>query len=162
MQREPYFTLRPPKSTGRERFNLAWLESHLESGKARAAEDVQATLAELTAATIVAAIEPLTRKYRLIICGGGASNGDLLMRLKRLSGQDPETTAAFGVPPDYVEAAAFAWLARARLRNNAGNVPSVTGSREAVILGGVYYGGKPDALARRDGLQSGRAKSKTA
>jgi anhydro-N-acetylmuramic acid kinase len=163
MQREPYFTVRPPKSTGREHFNLAWLESHLESsGKACAAEDVQATLAELTAATIVAAIEALTRKYRLIICGGGASNGDLLMRVKRLSGQDPETTAAYGVPPDYVEAAAFAWLARARLRNKAGNVPSVTGSREAVVLGGIYYGGKPDALARRDGLPSGRAKSKTA
>ena len=68
----------------------------------------------------------------------------------------------YGVPPDYVEAAAFAWLARARLRNKAGNVPSVTGSREAVVLGGIYYGGKPDALARRDGLPSGRAKSKTA
>lgn len=124
---------------------------------------MQATLAELTAVTIVAAIENLgLRKYRLIVCGGGASNGDLLLRLARLSGREPETTAAHGVPPDYVEAAAFAWLPRARLQGTAGNVPTVTGARQTAILGGVYYGGEPVRLARRDGFRSGRAKPKTA
>lgn len=162
LRREPYFALRPPKSTGREHFNLAWLEERLGE-KARRSEDVQATLAELTAATIVAAIEGIgVSKYRLIVCGGGASNGDLLLRLGRRSGRDPETTDAYGVPPDYVEAAAFAWLARARLQRAAGNVPSVTGARQSVTLGGVYYGGEPDRLARRDRLRRGRPKSKTA
>ncbi|HEY7671798.1 MAG TPA: anhydro-N-acetylmuramic acid kinase [Gammaproteobacteria bacterium] len=160
--REPYFSSRPPKSTGREHFNLAWLEQHAGTAQARLPEDVQATLAELTAATIVAAIANSgVRKYRLIICGGGARNGDLLLRLGRLSGRDPDTTAAHGVPPDFVEAAAFAWLARARLLRAAGNVPSVTGARQTAILGGVYYGGEPDRLAR-DRFRSGRAKSKTA
>jgi anhydro-N-acetylmuramic acid kinase len=124
---------------------------------------VQATLAELTATTIVAAIEGMgVREYRLIVCGGGASNGDLLHRLTRLSGRDSETTATHGVPPDYVEAAAFAWLARARLQGAAGNVPSVTGARQTVTLGGVYYGGEPYRPARRDRFPSGRAKPKTA
>jgi anhydro-N-acetylmuramic acid kinase len=163
LRRDPYFAARPPKSTGREHFNLAWLEQCLGAEKARRPEDVQATLAELTAATIVAAIEGSgVGKYRLIVCGGGASNGDLLLRLKRLGGRHPETTGAHGVPPDYVEAAAFAWLARARLQRTAGNVPSVTGARQSVTLGGVYYGGEPDRLARRDRLRRGRPKSKTA
>jgi anhydro-N-acetylmuramic acid kinase len=163
MRREPYFASPAPKSTGREHFNLAWLDRHLGARESRRAEDVQATLAELTAATIIAAIEELgLRKYRLIVCGGGASNNDLLLRLTRLSGRDAETTADHGIPPDYVEAAAFAWLARARLQGAAGNVPTVTGARQTVILGGVYYGGEPDRLARRDGFRSGRAKPKTA
>jgi anhydro-N-acetylmuramic acid kinase len=163
LERDPYFASRPPKSTGREHFNLAWLEQRLGTANAWRAGDVQATLAELTAATIVAAIEDLgVRKYRLIVCGGGARNGDLLLRLKRLCGHDPETTGAYGVPPDYVEAAAFAWLARARLQHAPGNVPSVTGARQTVILGGVYYGSEPDRPARRDKLRRGRPKSKTA
>jgi anhydro-N-acetylmuramic acid kinase len=163
LERDPYFAEPAPKSTGREHFNLAWLEQRLRAQTAHDPKDVQATLAELTAATIVAAIERLKLgKYRLIICGGGASNGDLLLRLKRLSGADPQTSAAHGIPPDHVEAAAFAWLARARLQRVPGTLPSVTGARQSVILGGVYYGGEPDRLARRDGPPSGRAKPKTA
>jgi anhydro-N-acetylmuramic acid kinase len=164
MQREPYFAQRPPKSTGREIFHLAWLERHLDSaGRTAKPEDVQATLAQLTAATIVGALQKLgLERYRLIVCGSGAQNRDLLARLERQSGREPETTAAYGVPPDYVEAAAFAWLARARLRSEAGNVPSVTGSRQAAVLGGVYYAGEPAPVARRDKPPSGRAKPKTA
>ena len=163
LRREPYFALRPPKSTGREHFNLAWLEKRLGTYKARDPKDVQATLAELTAATIVAAIgELVPREYRLIVCGGGASNSDLLMRLGRLSGRAPQTSAAHGVPPDYVEAAAFAWLAQTRLRNKAGNVPSVTGAHEAAVLGSVYYGRLSAAPSRRDRPSRGRAKPKTA
>jgi anhydro-N-acetylmuramic acid kinase len=163
MRGEPYFASRPPKSTGREHFNLAWLKRHLGPHQALRPEDVQATLAELTAVTIVAAIEDMgLRKYRLIVCGGGASNCDLLLRLTRLGGREAETTADYGVQPDYVEAAAFAWLARARLQGAAGNVPTVTGARQTVILGGVYYGGEPDRPARRDGFRGGRPKPKTA
>jgi anhydro-N-acetylmuramic acid kinase len=162
--REPYFALRPPKSTGRELFNLPWLERHLGgAGDPRAPEDVQATLAELTAATITAALaEQGLRDYRLIACGGGAYNADLMARLSRHSGRSVESTADYGIAPDWVEGAAFAWLARARLRGVAGNVPSVTGARQAVVLGSVYYGGEPEPISQRDRSSRGRAKPKTA
>jgi anhydro-N-acetylmuramic acid kinase len=142
--REPYFALRAPKSTGRERFNRAWLERHVGKESAREPEDVQATLAELTATTIAAALAECGRDYRLIVCGGGAYNLDLIARLSRLSGRAAESTATYGIAPDWVEAAAFAWLARARLQALAGNVPSVTGARQTAVLGGVYYGVNPE------------------
>jgi anhydro-N-acetylmuramic acid kinase len=140
---EPYFDLPPPKSTGRELFHLRWLEARLaERGAPLEHGDVQATLAELTAQSIAAAITRLgTPTYRLIVCGGGAYNLDLLARLEAATGVAPETTQAFGIAPDWIEAAAFAWLARARLRGLAGNVPTVTGARQPAVLGGLYYGG---------------------
>ncbi len=143
---EPYFDLDPPKSTGRELFNSNWLTHRLgETTTEHHSQDIQATLAELTAATIAVAIDKLALgEARIIVCGGGAYNADLLARLARLCGRDIESTAAFGLAPDWVEATAFAWLARARLEGAPGNVPTVTGARQAAVLGGVYYGGIPE------------------
>jgi anhydro-N-acetylmuramic acid kinase len=142
---EPYFRARPPKSTGRELFNREWLDKYLaRSGVGISAVDVQTTLAELTATTIAAAIrDELPDCREVIVCGGGVHNADLMTRLRRLSTTRVTTTDAHGVPPDWVEGAAFAWLARARVRELAGNVPSVTGARRPAVLGGVYWGGTP-------------------
>jgi anhydro-N-acetylmuramic acid kinase len=143
MLTEPYFAAPAPKSTGRELFHMEWIDRYTAQTD-RAAADVQATLAELTAVTIVASIksaQPSCR--RIIVCGGGAHNDDVLARLRRLSGVVVETTAEHGLSPDWVEGAAFAWLARARLRHRAGNVPSVTGARRDAVLGGVYWSAAP-------------------
>jgi anhydro-N-acetylmuramic acid kinase len=141
---EPYFAAAAPKSTGRELFNMSWLDAHLSRHSTTAPADVQATLAELTATTIVKSVDGALRDCkRLIVCGGGAHNADLMARLRRSSGRSVDTTAAFGIAPDWVEGAAFAWLARARLRGEAGNVPTVTGARRPAILGGVYLSPAP-------------------
>lgn len=137
---EPYFAASAPKSTGRELFNMQWLDERLAETRTLAAADVQATLAELTAVTIadsIKAAQPSCR--RIVVCGGGAHNLDLLGRLRRLSGAIVDTTAAHGLDPDWVEGAAFAWLARQRLRKQPGNVASVTGARRDAILGSVYW-----------------------
>ncbi len=141
---EPYFAAAAPKSTGRELFNTSWLDAHLSHHTTTAPADVQATLAELTARTIVTSVDDsLSDCKRLVVCGGGAHNADLMARLRRLSGGSVDTTAAFGIAPDWVEGAAFAWLARARLRSEAGNVPTVTGARRPAVLGGVYLSSAP-------------------
>jgi anhydro-N-acetylmuramic acid kinase len=141
---EPYFAAAAPKSTGRELFHMAWLDARLATARAPAEADVQATLAELTAATIVTAIgDNLPDCSRVIVCGGGAHNADLLARIQRRMRARVETTDSYGISPDWVEGAAFAWLARARLRTLAGNVPSVTGARRSAVLGGVYWGAPP-------------------
>jgi anhydro-N-acetylmuramic acid kinase len=162
--REPYFALSPPKSTGRELFNLAWLDERLEFASNRLPfENVQATLAELTASTIVTDLLRLGAKdCRLLVCGGGAHNRDLLVRLARLLGRKAQSTAEFGLAPDWVEAAAFAWLARARLHGDPGNTPSVTGAQQAVILGGIYYGSALETRLRPVSHSSGYAEPKTA
>src|SRR5512143_6383 len=91
---EPYFAAAAPKSTGRELFNMAWLDTHLARHSTTAPADVQATLVELTATTIVTSIDRTLRDCkRLIVCGGGAHNADLMARLRRLSGRSVETTA---------------------------------------------------------------------
>ncbi len=140
---EPFFHLPPPRSTGRERFHLEWLASHL-TGKERP-EDVQATLAELTAASVSLAVEMARERLqapsatRLYPCGGGAHNRDLLGRLAR---RLPETalmaSADEGWPADWLEAGAFAWLAWRRLAGLPGNLPSVTGAAGPRVLGGIY------------------------
>ncbi len=141
---EPYFSARAPKSTGRELFHLDWLEERLRAAPTVEQADVQATLAELTATTIAAGIrEAIGDCRRVIVCGGGAHNRDLLRRLAQSSGIPVETTASYGIAPDWVEGAAFGWLARARLRTKAGNVPSVTGARRQAVLGAVYWGAPP-------------------
>jgi len=141
---EPFFAAPAPKSTGRELFNMDWIDRHLAAVGRPADADVQATLAELTAATIATAIaRSVERCQRIIVCGGGAHNVDLMARLTRLTHSNVESSAAFQIPPDWVEGAGFAWLARARLKRIAGNLPSVTGARRPAILGGVYWGGTP-------------------
>ncbi len=140
---DPYFNQAPPKSTGREYFNPGWLQNHLDtSASSIAAEDIQATLAELTATTISQAIDKHAGGCRdVLVCGGGAHNTYLMDRLAALMPQrEVTTTAAFGVDPNWVEAAAFAWLARQTLEHKAGNLPAVTGADQSVVLGGIYFG----------------------
>jgi len=143
MLEEPYFHLAPPKSTGREQFNLTWMERHL-ADRPLAPADVQATLLELTARSVadaLAAHAPATR--RLLVCGGGIHNGALMERLAALlPGTVVESTACHGIDPDWLEALAFAWLARETLAGRPGNLPTVTGAGRAVVLGGVYPGGR--------------------
>ncbi len=146
MRSDPFFRLPAPKSTGLEHFNLDWLKAALERTTERPCDaDVQATLVELTAATIALATRDAGRRpHRVILCGGGARNGALRQRLAaHLEGIPVESSGHHGIEPEWVEAVLFAWLSRARLRGETGNVPAVTGARRAAMLGGVYYGGRP-------------------
>lgn len=138
MLAEPYFSAPPPKSTGRERFNAAWLARHAPERFAPA--DVQATLAELTAASVAAAIERhCAGAGEVLLCGGGAHNVDLVRRLgARLAGRTVADTGTAGLAPQWVEASAFAWLAREALAGRPGNVPAVTGARGPRVLGAIY------------------------
>lgn len=133
-----YFTLSPPKSTGREYFNLSWLEKHKST--AIAPEDIQATLAELTVASIANAIKKFgLPDGEILICGGGVHNQHLLQRLtEHCEGYQLYSTAEFGIDPDWVEATCFAWLARQTLLGKPGNLPSVTGASKASVLGAIY------------------------
>jgi anhydro-N-acetylmuramic acid kinase len=137
---DPWFALPPPKSSGREQFHLDWVDAQLQGGEA--AQDVQATLLELTAASIAAALrtqQPDTQ--RLLVCGGGVHNPVLLQAIAaRLPGIAVESTAACGVDPDFVEAMGFAWLAREMLAGRPGNLPEVTGARGPRVLGALYPG----------------------
>ncbi|MBF5051648.1 anhydro-N-acetylmuramic acid kinase [Alcanivorax venustensis ISO4] len=129
---DPYFHLPPPKSTGREYFHQDWLAPHL--GADMAPRDVQATLAELTARTVAEAISGF-HADRLLVCGGGVHNRDLLNRLARHCGLPAGSTEDAGVAPEWVEAAAFAWLAWAFWERVPGNAPQVTGAGRSAVLG---------------------------
>jgi anhydro-N-acetylmuramic acid kinase len=142
MLQETYLQQQLPKSTGRELFNLTWLSQHIANIKAAAAPaDIQATLLEYTAQTIVQAIAPYaTSDTEVLVCGGGSHNAVLLARLTELApALIIKTTAAYGINPDFVEAIAFAWMAHATLSHQTANLPVVTGADKAVILGGVYF-----------------------
>lgn len=136
--RDNYFRRPPPKSTGVDYFNLNWLQSYLSDGES-APQDVQATLAELTAATIVDALPAADAPSVVAVCGGGVRNSDLIRRLgSRLGTRRLVTTASFGIEPAFVEAAAFAWFARERLAGRPTNAPEVTGARHRLSMGGVF------------------------
>lgn len=136
---DPYFHLPPPKSTGPEYFSPAWLEERLRAFAGLHPADVQATLAHLTAASAALGLKTWgIRPDRLLVCGGGAHNRYLLELLEDYCGCPVETTAAYGIDPDWVEATAFAWLAWRTLEGLSGNLPAVTGARREVILGGIY------------------------
>ncbi len=138
---DPYFTRHPPKSTGREYFHPLWLDHALaRTHPGIAPADVQATLCELTAITLTRAVtEHAPATQRVLICGGGAHNKTLMTRLTALLAPRPvESTKLHGIAPDWVEGMAFAWLARQTLHGLPGNIPSVTGARRAVVLGGIY------------------------
>jgi anhydro-N-acetylmuramic acid kinase len=136
---DPYFTKAPPKSTGRDLFNPTWLAAQLGT-TAMAPADVQATLTELTARACASDLRRHGKDCTLlIVCGGGALNDHLLERLRALlPGVTVSASAEHGLPPQQVEAAAFAWLARATVRREPGNLASVTGARGARVLGAVY------------------------
>ncbi len=138
MLAEPYFDLAPPKSTGRELFDAAWLERFGLRGWAPV--DVQATLAALTARTIARGVsDHCGAPSELLVCGGGAHNGAVLRYLAAaLPATRIASTADAGVDPDWVEAMAFAWLAREALAGRPGNLPSVTGAAGPRVLGAIY------------------------
>jgi anhydro-N-acetylmuramic acid kinase len=146
---EEYFARPPPKSTGKETFNLGWLDSILDKLGPITDHNVQTTLAEFTAASICDAIRGCgMRVDEVYVCGGGAANTDLMRRLyRRLAPLQLGTTEELGVSPAWVEAAAFAWLAWRTLRGLPGNVPDVSGARGDRILGAVYPG-SPEAWHR--------------
>lgn len=134
---DPYFQTPPPKSTGREYFHRDWLDRFPGVDTARP-EDVQATLVELTARSITDALADFAPD-ELRVCGGGARNGFLMERLAAHMGQTPVTdTNSSGIAPEWIEAAAFAWLAHARLAGIAGNAPAVTGAERPAVLGALY------------------------
>ncbi|BFM14173.1 anhydro-N-acetylmuramic acid kinase [Maricurvus nonylphenolicus] len=139
----PFLQLPAPKSTGREAFNLAWLEHLLSQfNEPVAAADVQATLLEFTARTISDAIGQASSDHQgeIYICGGGAHNAQLMHRLSQLNqGSQVNSTETIGIAPEWVEAMAFAWLAQRTLQRQAGNLKEVTGANGARILGGIYY-----------------------
>ena len=136
---EPWFALPPPKSTGREQFHLPWAEAAMAEGQ-HAVADVQATLLELTAATVAdALLAHLPGARRVLVCGGGVRNPQLLRRLAaRLPGVVIESSAVHGLDPDYLEAMGFAWLAQRTLAGLPGNLPSVSGARGPRILGAIH------------------------
>jgi len=140
--RDPYLRAAPPKSTGRERFNLGWLESLLKMHTAVSAVDVQATLTRFTARTIADALVALAPDTAAVyLCGGGVHNQTLVQALRNhLPGRRIADTQALGMHPDWVEAVAFAWLAHRRLHNRPGNLPSVTGARHEAVLGALWEG----------------------
>ncbi|WP_211461423.1 anhydro-N-acetylmuramic acid kinase [Collimonas silvisoli] len=144
MRREEYFAAAPPKSTGRDLFHEAWLAKHLSGLPALNPTDVQATLAVLTATTIADAIALHAPTAQTVyVCGGGAYNPYLMQQLAQALQQRHlaaavQSTEALGIAPNHVEAVAFAWLALRFDQRLPGNLPLVTGARDARILGALY------------------------
>ena len=136
----PFFDQPPPRSTGRDLFNPAWLEQHLARHPGADPVDVQATLVELTVqACAASAISYGKDSTELIVCGGGAFNGALMAGLARaLPGMRVQSSAPFGLPPLQVEATAFAWLAQRWVERRPGNLPAVTGAAGPRVLGALY------------------------
>lgn len=138
---EPYFAQPAPKSTGRDLFHLPWLQAQLSKlPQQPKAVDVQATLLELTACSIADALQQaMPQTPRLVVCGGGAYNGALMARLQALlPAAQVRTSAAYGLQPNQVEAAAFAWLAAQCVQGQSLPLPSVTGARAPRVLGAIY------------------------
>lgn len=137
---DPYLQQIPPRSTGREHYHLKWLEQHLDGFSELEPADVQASLCEFTCLSIQQALELYAPDIQqLIVCGGGVHNQHLMRRLQSLNPEiHVDSSERFGLAPDWVEAVAFAWLARQTLAGLPGNQPEVTGADKAVILGAIH------------------------
>jgi anhydro-N-acetylmuramic acid kinase len=139
---DTYFHAPPPKSTGTEYFNLEWLEHKLQEHPDVDGRDVQASLLALTASTITQAIQGWAADAEeILVCGGGVHNRALMRALSHMLSPQPVASTDsidHGIHPDWVEATAFAWLAKQTVDGSPGNLPSVTGARHPVILGGIY------------------------
>lgn len=138
---DPYFSKPAPKSTGREYFNQAWLATHLSAIKETIKpNDMQATLTHLTAKSIIDAIQTHFKEGDIRVCGGGAHNLYLMEILADYATPcfSVTSTDADNISPDWMEAMAFAWLAKQTLTQQCGNKPSVTGATREAVLGGVY------------------------
>jgi len=132
---DDYFRKLAPKTTGRDYFNLNWLEKHLLDQYL--AVDVQATLAALTATSIAQAILAYDPQ-RVLICGGGVHNSFLMKQLQQQLPCVVESTAQHGIDPDWMEAMCFAWMAKQRLALQFNQLPDVTGARHFAILGAIF------------------------
>jgi len=141
MLEEPYLRTLPPKSTGRELFNLSWLKRKLEKIPGLSAVDVQATLLEYTAQTVCTSIlQAAPDCSEVIVCGGGTHNGALMNRLQEILNKTTIISSdSVGLAADWVEAMAFAWMAEQTMKKQAIDCSGVTGARHACILGGIYY-----------------------
>lgn len=137
---EPFLRQPPPKSTGRDLFNPAWLAGQLAAHAGARPVDVQATLTELTASACTESTNSYGKNSKLLaVCGGGALNTHLMQRLQALApGAAVVPTDALGLPAQQVEAAAFAWLARQTVLGKTGSLQSVTGAQGARVLGAIY------------------------
>lgn len=137
---EPYLSQQPPKSTGRDLFNPAWLQQHLDHTPELTPQDIQATLTAFTAQACIRDVQKHAQTAQsLIVCGGGALNGQLMSLLAQgLRGLSVVGSQARGLPPLQVEAAAFAWLAFKAVRREPASLKSVTGARGARVLGALY------------------------
>jgi anhydro-N-acetylmuramic acid kinase len=136
---EPFFSAPAPKSTGRDLFDLTWLESQLKAFPAIRPENVQATLVALTSTSIAEAIQHHASACDSVyVCGGGAYNSELMKSLQRQLSAPVRSTDALGISPSHVEALAFAWLAKQFCERKTGNLPSVTGAKGSRILGALY------------------------
>lgn len=137
---DPYFKQSSPKSTGRDYFHLHWLEKHITDTIKPV--NIQTTLTELTAKTIASAIHTHSQSGLIWVCGGGAFNQFLMSRLHENCGVGftVQSTDAIGINPKWIEAMAFAWLAKQTLEKKPGNLPEVTGAKNSAILGAIYLG----------------------
>jgi len=135
---DPYFQATPPKSTGFEHFNLEWLEAAGIAGVAPV--DVQATLCALTVQSVSAAVQAYAADSSgMLVCGGGVHNAELMRQLNAaMANIHVNSTAVAGLDPDWVEAAAFAWLAMRNMNGLTGNFPGVTGAQRAAVLGATF------------------------
>ncbi len=137
MLKDNYFQKSSPKSTGREYFNKKWLQNYLSSHKKIKDEDIQRTLLELTAQTIIKDVSMFKIKL-LLVCGGGVHNIYLMQRLRELSGIELSSTDYYGVSSDFIEAMTFAWLGYKRVHRQEVDLKLVTGASKNSILGGIY------------------------
>jgi len=136
---DPYFSQPPPKSTGLEYFNLRWLDS-IAQGLETGEQDMQCTLAELTAMTVANALPRDEGPQRVLVCGGGVHNSYLMARIgAQLPGTTVESTIHHGADPDWVEAILFAWLAKERLAHKPQDTCAITGARHPILLGKIHY-----------------------
>ncbi len=142
LKKHPYFSLPAPKSTGREQFNLEWLDQILNDTDAQnlAAEDVQATLTQLTCDTIAKELLQLPNKVNAVYCCGGGAHNSFLLGQLAIACPDYQitTTQALGIDPDWLEASAFAWLAQQNLAKQSIDLGKATRAKNAAILGGIY------------------------
>ena len=137
---DPYLQRKPPKSTGREYYHMAWLEQRLQGFSDLAARDVQTTLCEFTVQSVKMSLQQHVPEVQtMIVCGGGAHNRFLMQRLQQaLPDVKVDSSGQFGLHPDWVEAVAFAWYARQTLRGEAVALMDITGARHNVLLGAIY------------------------
>ena len=140
LMHDPFIQKQPPKSTGREHYNLEWLNQQLKGFDELKPETIQASLCEFTAQSIQLCVEKFLPEIKsLMVCGGGAHNTHLMQRLQVLNpGISLNSSEKFGLHPDWVEAVAFAWLAKQTMEDKTGNLPEVTGASQPVILGAIY------------------------